>query len=535
MKDWNEGYITDSPYIADYSPYLSPCLLRTLCILHGTDLPKRKEEEPLRYLELGFGQCLALNIHAATTSGEFWGTDFNADHVLFAQEAAQSAKLDLHLLDSSFAELDKKGAEGKLPQFDIITLHGIWSWINDKNRQHILNIIHNNLKIGGIVYVSYNALPGKSSFAPIRDLLMMHADTANESFIDSNSRTQKALDFVTVLSNSGASYFAQHKTATEKLNSFKNQNISYLAHEYMNANWKSFYFKDVAEAFGSVKCSFLSSANLLTQVNIDLPPKALSLLTKAPTVIMRETIRDFVLNQGFRSDVFIKGKYSISKKVQLKLLNDIPFSLTQRREDISLTVQAPLDKIALNENLYTPILNALAENNYTPKTFKFLSEHPACGGINDDNVIEIITLLLAASYIHPTQEPKELQKIATAQLNQFFCEKNLEGQYSTVLASPILGAGVSVAPLNQLFLIAQFNALASPEEWTEYALNTLDAIDLAPMKDGKELKGEEAKDFVLNKAREFKEKHMPYLHAMGVLSFAEEKPIFHITLKNSPY
>jgi hypothetical protein len=33
-----------------------------------------------RYLELGFGQGLTLNIHAAACPGEFWATDFNPVH-----------------------------------------------------------------------------------------------------------------------------------------------------------------------------------------------------------------------------------------------------------------------------------------------------------------------------------------------------------------------------------------------------------------------------------------------------------------------
>ena len=52
-------------------------------------------------------------------------------------------------------------------------MHGIWSWINDANRQHILKFIARFLKPGGATYVSYNAKPGYSPIAPLRELMML--------------------------------------------------------------------------------------------------------------------------------------------------------------------------------------------------------------------------------------------------------------------------------------------------------------------------------------------------------------------------
>lgn len=38
-----------------------------------------------------------------------------------------------------------------LPQFDFITLHGIYTWVSRENRQHIVDFIARYLKPGGIV------------------------------------------------------------------------------------------------------------------------------------------------------------------------------------------------------------------------------------------------------------------------------------------------------------------------------------------------------------------------------------------------
>ena len=47
----------------------------------------------LKYLELGYGQGLSINIHAAALDGEFWGTDFTQSRVgvAYPREIAQSA------------------------------------------------------------------------------------------------------------------------------------------------------------------------------------------------------------------------------------------------------------------------------------------------------------------------------------------------------------------------------------------------------------------------------------------------------------
>jgi SAM-dependent methyltransferase len=112
-------------------------------------LGKGADSKPLRYLELGYGQGLSLNIHAAASRGEFWGTDFNPAQAAGAAEMANASGSNLFLLDASFEELAQRD---DLPLFDVIALHGIWSWISDLNRQFIVEIIRRHLRPGGVVY-----------------------------------------------------------------------------------------------------------------------------------------------------------------------------------------------------------------------------------------------------------------------------------------------------------------------------------------------------------------------------------------------
>ena len=76
------------------------------------------------------------------------------------------------LLDDSFEEL---AARPEVPEFDVIALHGIWTWISEENSRVVLDIIRRKLRAGGIVYISYNCLPGWAPSLPLRHLMKLHA------------------------------------------------------------------------------------------------------------------------------------------------------------------------------------------------------------------------------------------------------------------------------------------------------------------------------------------------------------------------
>jgi SAM-dependent methyltransferase len=164
--DWTAGYASDIEYVSGYYKEQNPDVLNLVSILNNVEpLPHL---QAFRYFELGFGRGQTLNmLAAANPNGQFYGADFNPAHVVGAQKMASNAELhNCHLLENSFEEL-AKGARPELPQFDYIALHGIWTWVTKENQQYIVDFIGRYLKPGGIVYVSYNALPGWQAAMPL--------------------------------------------------------------------------------------------------------------------------------------------------------------------------------------------------------------------------------------------------------------------------------------------------------------------------------------------------------------------------------
>ena len=84
MNEWNEGYFTGSSYNFGYFRELNPVYMRFILNARGlAALPPSKDE---RHLELGYGQGVSLNIHAASNDAEYYGTDFNPAHAAGAEE-----------------------------------------------------------------------------------------------------------------------------------------------------------------------------------------------------------------------------------------------------------------------------------------------------------------------------------------------------------------------------------------------------------------------------------------------------------------
>ena len=159
MTDWTSGYVADIGYTYGYYQELNPQRVKLAFLNASLVAPEFGTA-----CELGFGQGLSANLHAAASVCSWHGTDFNPSQAGFAQELAAASGADAHLYDEAFDEFAKRD----MPEFDYIGLHGIWSWISDKNRAVIVDFIRKKLKVGGVLYISYNTLPGWGTFAPMR-------------------------------------------------------------------------------------------------------------------------------------------------------------------------------------------------------------------------------------------------------------------------------------------------------------------------------------------------------------------------------
>lgn len=511
MTNWTEGYVTEIDYTHGYYRELSPTQQRFALLMAGFAPPP----EAGTYLELGYGQGLSTAIHAAATQGQVWGTDFNPSQAANAQSLVKAAGVEARLFDESFAEFD---AREDLPKFDYIGLHGIWSWISNENRTHIAGILRRHLAVGGVAYVSYNTLPGWSAALPLRHLLTLHAETAGAESQGVAGRIDAALAFAQQLVDKGARYFAANPSVTEKLKAISGQNRHYVAHEYFNRDWDPMPFSALVEWLSPAKLEFAASANLLDQIEqINLSADAAAMVREIAHPILRESIRDYFLNQQFRKDLFLRGPRRLTPLERHEALLATSFALLSRPEDFPSRANTAIGEVSLQEAIYKPLVEAMARNAYRPRTLAQLAQD--LPQLTFPQLLEALTVLVGIGWAHPAQQEQAAKRAQsrTAALNAELCRRARSGGEINVLASPVIGAGVSVQRFEQLFLAAQSGGQKTPEDWARAAWSILAAQAQKILKDGKALETpDENLAELTGQAKAFAEKRLPILKALGV-------------------
>ena len=367
---WTSGYVTELEYTYGYYRELSPGLLRLACVSAGVAPPSAK---PLRYLELGFGQGLSINIHAAAVDGDFWGTDFNPTQVTHARALAEASGSGAKLFEDSFAEL---AARPDLPEFDIIGLHGIWTWISDENSRQIVDLIRRKLRAGGIVYISYNCLPGWAPAMPLRHLMKLHADFAGEAS-GLLAKLDGAVSFAQQVIDSGALFFRGNPAVAERLKRMSALDRHYLAHEFFTQDWRVMPFSEMAGRLDDAKLNFVASAYLLDHVEaVNLTEAGQKLLSSISHPVLRQSVRDYFVNQQFRRDIFAKGYRRLTQLEQNEAFRQQAFVLLVNADEVPMKVTGSLGEANLQEEVYRPVIQALADDSYAPKTVTQLATNP---------------------------------------------------------------------------------------------------------------------------------------------------------------
>ena len=303
---WSDGYVTAQQYTAEYYSQLAPDHLNFCCALHGVEPAELGER--FNYFELGCGLGVSSTLLASVhPQARFFANDFMPAHVAAAQSIQRQSGIDnLTLLESSFAEL----AEGQvdLPPMDFITLHGVYTWVPPQARAQIVQFIARYLKPGGVVYIGYNAMPGWAASTPLQRLLH---DVAAITPGDITEKAAKARELVMRLSECGADYFVDKPDVSRRLAQIKQAGNGYLVHEYLHREWQPMYFSDVAGELSAAKLDFVGSSMLIRALHEFLPEQQTAIDAVADPAL-KETVKDFLLGTGFRCDLFVRGRRSLS-------------------------------------------------------------------------------------------------------------------------------------------------------------------------------------------------------------------------------
>ncbi len=503
---WDEGYVSEINYTYGFYGHLSPNWSNFATLIKATQ-PLR-EQGDFTYCELACGHGYTTNLLAAAyPQGKFYATDFNPSQIAGAKALAEAAgSSNVHFFDDSFQEFCQRD----LPQFDYISLHGIYSWITEQNRQAILDFLGKKLKVGGIVNISYNALPGWASAMPLRELLFRNGERSANGIID---RIEEALNFAGQLIESDAGYFNQNPTVKLRYEQLKEMNRHYLAHEYFCQDWHPLYFDQVVAELNVAKLQYVGSGNILDHVDaVNLSPAAQQQLSQIKDPIYREVLRDYFLNTQFRRDLFGRGVQSLTGQEQSAQLQQMRFALTVPLGNVKLNHRFPVGEVSLQETVYQPICEVLAS---APLTLGQLQQHEKTHQIHLNSLFQALVILTGIGYVHPAvaDEICQQRKQSTDAFNASIKAKAFYSNDFNYLASPLIGTGVVVNRLEQIFLEAK----SQNQDLATFAWQTFSSLGQGVVKEGKLLETpEESLSHLKQLAEEFCEQRLQMLNQLGI-------------------
>lgn len=520
MSDWTAGYVSELGYTYGYYEELNTNRVDFCLTSNGYTAPKIK-----RALELGFGQGVSINIHAASGSASWVGTDFNPAQANFASYLAAESKADVKLLDDSFEQIL---ARDDIADFDYIGLHGIWSWVSDYNREIIIEIIKQKLNVGGVVYASYNTLPGWAGFAPLRHLMANHVGIMGGSGNNIINKIDDALTFADALIKVSPNYANTYPQLQQRLEALRTQNRHYLAHEFFNRDWQPMLFSDVSKIFSEAKLSFAAAADLGEHIDpILLNAEQQNLINDMPDFTMKETLRDFILNRQFRRDYWVKGAVKLNPKTKLDRLRDQEIVMIVARSEAKIeNVKVSASEVNLRPEAYLPILDFMSDHK--PRKFSEI-EQKFCSNKNGSSVegtrtvgdiLQAIIVLVGIHYFRTAQNGslKDCAKPYARKMNETLLRAAESSNDIEHLASPVTGGGIYVNRLDQLFIKFLLLGKTTPKEWADGAWTVLSSQDQLLKKNGVTLEtAEENKSELLVRAEEFLEKRLPVLKALEII------------------
>lgn len=203
------------------------------------------------------------------------------------------------------------------------------------------------------------------------------------------------------------------------------------------------------------------------------------------------------------------------------------FVLMTTADKVALKANGPTGEITMQEEVYRPLIEILASRNYEPKSVAEIVAHPSWKSRSLATAIEVLMVLTATSQASPAQTPKAISQASPkcAALNAHICERaRSEGEIG-YLSSPVIGGGLTVDRIEQLFLLARKAGRPDAKAWASYAWDALNSQGHRVFKDGKPLaSAEENMAELRERAKAFEADRLPILSALDIMNSSLARP-----------
>jgi 2-polyprenyl-3-methyl-5-hydroxy-6-metoxy-1,4-benzoquinol methylase/methyltransferase-like protein len=363
--DLAEAAYDQVPYRSQAWPESRPEFLATLGFLYGFP---RLEIGKARILELGCGDGGNLiPLAVAYPDSTLVGIDISSEQIKLAKQASKHLNLrNLSLEAQRFSDLSTDTTK-----FDIIIAHGILSWVAPEVQLQVLKLCQQLLADQGLVFLSYNALPGWHGEQAIRDNLLMLTQKTDPSL----AKVKQGLHYLEFMRDhameSDSVYQTVLKTVSQRVE--QSPGIHFFAHEYLSSENHAYYFTDFVEKikpYGlKVLCHAEHSPPDLENLDADLLSE-LSTMARDSTELQQYA--DFFTNKRFHQHILCHDSVKTSFHVNPVKITElwITSSLQPASNQAHGTFVTPHgQKLEITHDFYISFFNKLAERWPSPTRF----------------------------------------------------------------------------------------------------------------------------------------------------------------------
>jgi hypothetical protein len=232
---------------------------------------------------------------------------------------------------------------------------------------------------------------------------------------------------------------------------------------------------------------------------------------------MRETTRDYFINQQFRRDLFVKGPRTIAPYDLGKRIDKARFIMMGNPDNRPTKIKMAAGEATLRDAVYKPVVDSLAKAPNSTATVGELLASSEIGSLNRRQVWDALLVLTEAGFVAPASQSitPEADENAASALNEELLERAEATAGVGFLASACLGSAVSVPRMDQLFIRG---LKLGEKDVPAYVFGVLAAQNQRVMLEGKTVESKEDNLKELKrKFAEFGKERAEFLKRLGIL------------------
>ncbi len=291
-------------YPGKFYPQASPDRLGTLATLYGLE---PAPVDKCRVLELGCGEGgNVIPLAYVFPNSRILGVDLSRSAVEYGQGLIQR----LGLKNAELRALDIMEFSPDAGKFDYIIAHGILSWVPEPVRQQMLEICAHHLAPKGVVYISYNTMPGGYLRNYPRDLMRFHTKFIS----DPTAKTKEARNVIDFVISAIPAPTIERELLKREMKPYEGKDF-FLYHDLLADVNDPIYFLDFMDAASKCGMQYVSESNLSFMRTANFPDNIRQQLDNMQDRLMREQYMDFIHGRRFRQTILCRAGHDLDLEV----------------------------------------------------------------------------------------------------------------------------------------------------------------------------------------------------------------------------